>query len=185
MHQSAQDCRQEQIALWDSLHKGFGLDELVQDSSDNPLPKHPLPPQKPRRAAEQEDRRVAHGAASTWSCEKIPSPAFPPPPSYEEDMEGPNVAQSPQSPDGQEHHVPHNYEEEEASPDNDYQPQEQLQYDDVSMDEGEDDLPEDQREATALPEATKEAMGLKESPAAYVPKSPKYVRTVKTRAHKI
>ena len=44
------------------------------------------------------------------------------------------------------------------------------------MDEGEDDLPEDQREATALPEAPKEAMGLKESPATYVPKSPKYVR---------
>ena len=91
-------------------------------------------------------------------------------------MEGPNVAQSPQSPDGQEHHAPHNYEEEEASPDNDYQPQGQLQYDDVSMDEGEDDLPEDQREATALPEAPKETMGLKESPATYVPKSPKYVR---------
>ena len=91
-------------------------------------------------------------------------------------MEGPNVGQSPQNPDGQEHHAPHNYEEEEASPDNDYQPQGQLQYDDVSMDEGEDDLPEDQREATALPEAPKEAMGLKESPATYVPKSPKYVR---------
>ena len=44
------------------------------------------------------------------------------------------------------------------------------------MDEGEDDLPEDQSEATALPEAPKEAMGLKESPATYVPKSPKYVR---------
>ena len=44
------------------------------------------------------------------------------------------------------------------------------------MDEGEDDLPEDQREATALPEAPKEAIGLKESPATYVPKSPKYVR---------
>ena len=161
---------------WGLPPQGFGLDELVQDSSDNPSMKHPLPPPNPRGAAEQEDRRVAHGAASTWSCENSPSPAFPPPPSYEEDMEGPNVAQSLQSPDGQEHHAPHNYEEEEASPDNDYQPQEQLQYDDVSMDEGEDDLPEDQREPTALPEAPKEAMGLKESPATYVPKSPKYVR---------
>ena len=41
------------------------------------------------------------------------------------------------------------------------------------MDEDEDDPPEDLRKAAALP---KEAMGLKESPAIYVPKSPKYVR---------
>ena len=41
------------------------------------------------------------------------------------------------------------------------------------MDEDEIDPPEDQRKATALP---KEAMGLKKSPATYVPKSPKYVR---------
>ena len=41
------------------------------------------------------------------------------------------------------------------------------------MDEDEDDSPEDLRKATALP---KEAIGLKESPANYVPKSPKYVR---------
>ena len=68
---------------------------------------------------------------------------------------------------------PHNYEEEETPQDNDYQPQGQLQYEDVSMDEDEDDPPEDQRKATALP---KEAIGLKESPATYIPKFPKYVR---------
>ena len=84
-----------------------------------------------------------------------------------------NMDQSPQSPDGQAHNAPHNYEEEETPQDNDYQPQGQLQYEDVSMDEDENDLPEDQRKATALP---KEAMGLKKSPATHVPKSPKYVR---------
>ena len=41
------------------------------------------------------------------------------------------------------------------------------------MDGDEDDSPEDLRKATALP---REAIGLKESPANYVPKSPKYVR---------
>ena len=41
------------------------------------------------------------------------------------------------------------------------------------MDEDEDDSPEDLRKATALP---KEAIELQESPANYVPKSPKYVR---------
>ena len=44
------------------------------------------------------------------------------------------------------------------------------------MDEDENDPPEDQRKATALP---KEAMGLKESPATYVPKSPKCMRDSK------
>ena len=44
------------------------------------------------------------------------------------------------------------------------------------MDEDKDDPPEDLRKATALP---KEAIGLKESPATYVPKSPKYVRDSK------
>ena len=41
------------------------------------------------------------------------------------------------------------------------------------MDEDEDDSPEDLKKATALP---RETIGLKESPANYVPKSPKYVR---------
>ena len=41
------------------------------------------------------------------------------------------------------------------------------------MDEDKNGPPEDQRKATVLP---KEAIGLKESPAMYVPKSPKYVR---------
>ena len=41
------------------------------------------------------------------------------------------------------------------------------------MDEDEEDSPEDLRKATALP---KEAIRLKESPANYVPKSPKYIR---------
>ena len=69
--------------------------------------------------------------------------------------------------------APHNYEEEETPQYDDYQPQGQLPYKDVSMDEDEEDPPEDLRKATALP---KEAIGLKESPANYVPKSPKYVR---------
>ena len=70
--------------------------------------------------------------------------------------------------------APHNYEEAEETPQyDDYQPQGQLPYEDVSMDEDEEDSPEDLRKATALP---KEAIGLKESPANYVPKSPKYVR---------
>ena len=80
-----------------------------------------------------------------------------------------NKDQGPQSSD-----APHNYKEEEETPqDDDYQPQGQLPYEDVSMDEDEDDSPEDLKKATALP---KEAIGLRESPACYVPKSPKYVR---------
>ena len=64
--------------------------------------------------------------------------------------------------------APHNYEGEEETPqDDDYQPQGQLPYENVSMDEDEDDSPEDLRKATALP---KEAIGLKESPGNYVPK---------------
>ena len=84
-----------------------------------------------------------------------------------------DMNQGPRSPDGQAHNALHNYEEEETPQDNDHQPQGQLQYEDVLMDEDENDRPEDQRKATALP---KEAIGLKESPATYVPKSPKYVR---------
>ena len=125
----------------------------------------------------QEDKRVAHGATSTWTSENPPSPAAPLPP-CEEDLEGHhmNMDQGPQSPDGQAHNAPHNYEEEETPQDNDYQPQGQLQYEDVSMDADKNDLPEDQRKATAMP---KEAMGLKVCPATYVPKSPKYVRNSK------
>ena len=123
----------------------------------------------------QEDKRVAQGATSTWTSEDPSSPAFPPPP-CEEDMEGlhMNMDQGPWSSDGQAHNAPHNYEGEEETPqDDDYQPQGQLPYEDVSMNEDEDDSPEDLRKATAWP---KEAIGLKESPATYVPKSPKYVR---------
>ena len=70
--------------------------------------------------------------------------------------------------------APHNYEGEEETPqDDDYQPQGQLPYEDVSMDEDDEDSPKDSRKAAALP---KEAIGLKESPANYVPKSPKYIR---------
>ena len=133
---------------------------------------YPLPPQDQRRAEAQEDMRVAHGATSTWTSENPPSLAFPPPPSCEEeDLEElhMNKDQGPRSSD-----APHNYEEEEETPqDDDYQSQGQLPYEDVSMDEDEEDSPEDLRKATALP---KEAIELKESPANYVPKSPKYVR---------
>ena len=135
---------------------------------------YPLPPQDQRRAEVQEDMRVAHGATSTWTSENPPSFAFPPPPSCEEeDLEElhMNKDQGPRSSD-----APHNYEEEETPQYDDYQPQGQLPYEDVSMDEDEEDSPEDLRKATALP---KEAIGLKESPANYVPKSPKYVRDSK------
>ena len=161
-------------ACWGLPPQNFGFDEFTNDPCDNHFMEYTLPPQDLRRAEAQEDKRVAHGATSTWNSENPPSPAFPPPPSREEGVEGlhMNMEQSPQSPDGQAHNAPHNYEE-ETPQDNDYQPQGQLQYEDVSMDEDENDPPEDQRKATALP---KEAMGLKESPATYVPKSPKYVR---------
>ena len=140
---------------------------------------YPLPPQDLRRAEAQEDKRVAHRATSTWTSENPPSPEFSPPPSCEEeDLEGlhMNRNQGPLSPDGQVHSDPHNYEKEETLQDNDYQPQGQLQYEDVSMDEDENDPPEGQKEAEA---PLKEAMGLKESPATYVSKSPKYVRDSK------
>ena len=155
--------------------QNFGFDEFTNDPCDNHSMEYPLPPQDLRRAEAQEDKRVAHGATSTWTSENPPSPAFPQPPSCEEDTEGlhMNMDQSPQSPDGWAHNAPHNYEEEETTQDNDYQPQGQLQYEDVSMDEDKNDPPEDQRKVTTLP---KEAIGLKESPATYVPKSPKYVR---------
>ena len=162
-------------ACWGLPPQNFGFDVFTNDPCDNHSMEYPLPPQDLRRAEVQEDKRVAHGATSTWTSENPLSPAFPPPPSCEEDMERlhMNMDQSPQSPDGQAHNVPHNYEEEETPQDNDYQPQGQLQYEDVSMDEDENDPSEDQRKVTALP---KEVLGLKESPATYVPKSPKYVK---------
>ena len=163
-------------AHWGLPPQSFGFDEFTNDPCDNHPMEYSLSPQDQRRAEAQEDKRVARGATSTWTSENPPSPAFPPPPSCkEEDLEElhMNKDQGPQSSDGQAHNAPHNYEEGETPQDNDYQPQGQLQYEDVSMDEDENDPPEDQRKATALP---KEAIGLKESPATYVSKSPKYVR---------
>ena len=165
-------------ARWGLPPQSFGFDEFTNDPCDNHSMEYSLPPQDLKRAETQEDKRVAHGATSTWTSENPSSPAFPPPPSCEEDLEGlhMNMDQGPWSSDGQAHNAPHNYEEEETPQDNDYQPQGQLQYEDVSMDEDEDDPPENQRKATALP---KEAIGLNESPATYIPKSPKYVRDSK------
>ena len=163
-------------ARWGLPPQSFGFDEFTNDPCDKPPMEYSLPLQDQRRAEAQEDKRVARGATSMWTSENSPSPAFPPPPSCEEeDLEElhMNKDQGSQSPDGQAPNAPHNYEEEETPQDNDYQPQGQLPYEDVSMDEDEDDPPEDLRKATALP---KEAIGLKESPATYVPKSPKYVR---------
>ena len=157
---------------WGLPPQSFGFDEFTNDPCDKPPMEYSLSPQDQRRAEAQEDKRVACGATSTWTSENPPSPAFPPPPSCEEeDLEElhMNKDQGPQSSD-----APHNYKEEEETPqDDDYQPQGQLPYEDVSMDEDEDDSPEDLKKATALP---KEAIGIRESPAAYVPKSPKYVR---------
>ena len=91
-------------------------------------------------------------------------------------MERPNPEddQSPQSPDGQAYDGPQFHYEEEAPQESGPQPQ--PQYEDISMDEEEGELPEDQRGAQALPLAPREAMGIKASPAAYVPQSPKYIR---------
>ena len=57
-----------------------------------------------------------------------------------------NKDQGPRSSD-----APLNYEEEETPQYDNYQPQGQLPYKDVSMDEDEEDSPEDLRKATALP----------------------------------
>ena len=134
-------------------------------------------PHKTRGEQKRKKTREWHEGPHPHGPVRIPpSPAFPPPPSCEEeDLEElhMNKDQGPRSSDGQAPNAPHNYEEEETPQDNDYQPQGQLPYEDVSMDEDEDDPPEDLRKAAALP---KEAIGLKESPATYVPKSPKYVR---------
>ena len=157
---------------WGLPPQSFGFDEFTNDPCDKSPMECSLSPQDQRRAEAQEDKRVACGATSVWTSENPPSPTFSPPPSCEEeDLEElhMNKDQGPRS-----QGAPHNYEEEEETPqDDDYQPQGQLPYKDVSMDEDEDDSPEDLRKAPALP---KEAIGLKESPANYVPKSPKYVR---------
>ena len=93
-------------------------------------------------------------------------------------MERPNPEddQSPQSPDGQAYDKSQSHGKEDAPQDGGPQPQEEPQYKDISMDEEEDELPEDQQGAQALPVALKEAMGIKASPAAYAPQSPKYIR---------
>ena len=152
-------------AHWGLPTQSLGFEEFTNEPCDEPSMEYPLPPQDQRRAEEQEDMRVAHGATSTWTSENPPSLAFPPPPSCEEeDLEElhMNKDQGPRSSD-----APQSHEKEETPQDNDYQSQGQSQYED------EEDSPEDLRKATALP---KEAIGLKESPANYVPKSPKYIR---------
>ena len=141
-------------ARWGLPPQSFGFEEFTNDPCDKPSMEYPLPPQDQRRAEAQEDMRVARGATSTWTSENPPSLAFPPPPSCkEEDLEElhMNKNQGPRSSD-----APHNYEEEETPQYDDYQPQGQLPYEDVSMDEDEEDSPEDLRKAAALP---KEAIG--------------------------
>ena len=158
-------------ARWGLPPQSLGFEEFTNDPCDVPSMEHPLPPQDQRRAEAQEDMREAHGATSTWTSENPPSLAFPPPPSCEEeDLEELHMSkdQGPRSPD-----APQSNEKEKTPQDNNYQPQGRSQYEDVSMDEDEEDSPEDLRKATALP---KEAIGLKESPANYVPKPPRYVR---------
>ena len=93
-------------------------------------------------------------------------------------MERPNPEddQSQQSPDEQAYDKSQSSGKEEAPQDGGPQPQEGPQYEDISMDEEEDELPEDQQAAPALPVAPREAMGIKASPAAYAPQSPKYIR---------
>ena len=158
-------------AHWGLPPQSLGFEEFTNDPCDIPSMEHPLPPQDQRRAEAQEDMRAAHGATSTWTSENPPSLAFPPPPSCEEeDLEELHMSkdQGPRSPD-----APQSNEKEKDPQDNNYQPQGRSQYEDVSMDEDEEESPEDLRRAIALP---KEAIGLKESPANYVPKPPRYVR---------
>ena len=158
-------------ARWGLPPQSLGFEEFTNEPCEEPSMEYPLPPQDQRRAEAKEDMRLAHGATSTWTSENPPSLAFPPPPSCEEeDLEKlhMNKDQGPRSSD-----APQSQEKEETPQDNDYQFQGQSQYEDVSMDEDEEDSPEDLRKATASP---KEAIGLKESPANYVPKSPKYIR---------
>ena len=133
-------------ARWGLPPQSFGFDKFMNDPCDKPPMEYPLPPQDQRRAEAQEDMRVACGATSTWTSENPPSLAFPPPPSCkEEDLEELHMNQDlgPRSSG-----APHNYEGEEETPqDDDYQPQGQLPYENVSMDEDEDDSPEDLRKA--------------------------------------
>ena len=158
-------------ARWGLPPQSLGFEEFTNEPCEEPSMEYSLPPQDQRRAEAKEDMRLAHGATSTWTSENPPSLAFPPPPSCEEeDLEKlhMNKDQGARSSD-----APQSHEKEETPQDNDYQFQGQSQYEDVSMDEDEEDSPEDLRKATASP---KEAIGLKESPANYVPKSPKYIR---------
>ena len=155
-------------AHWGLPPQSLGFEEFTNEPCDEPSMEYPLPPQDQRRAEAQEDMRVAHEATSTWTSENHPSLAFPPPPSCEEeDLEELHMDkdQGPRSSD-----APQSHEKEKTPQDNDYQSQGQSQYEDVSMDEDKEDSPEDLRKATAL---LKEAIGLKESPANYVPQIPK------------
>ena len=163
---------------WGFLPQDYGHNDFQDDPCDNYSMNCPVPPQDPRRSEVQEDRRVAQGAMSTWTSERSPSPFFPPPPPCEEAMERPNPEddQSPQSPDEQAYDNIQSRGKEEAPQDGGPQPQEGPQYENISMDEEEDELPEDQQGAQALSVAPKEAMGIKASPAAYAPQSPKYIR---------
>ena len=67
-------------AHWGLPPQNFGFDEFTNDPCDNHSMEYPLPPQDLRRAEVQEDKRVAHGATSTWNSENPLSPAFPHPP---------------------------------------------------------------------------------------------------------
>ena len=87
---------------WGLPPQSFGFDEFTNDPCDKPPMEYSLSPQDQRRAEAQEDKRVARGATSMWTSENPPSPAFPPPPSCEEeDLEElhMNKDQGPQSSD--------------------------------------------------------------------------------------
>ena len=163
---------------WGFFPQDYGHNDFQEDPCDNHSMNCPVTPQDLRRSEVQEDRRVAQGATSTWTSERPPSPFFPPPPPCEEAMERPNTEdnQSPQSPDEQANDKSQPSGKEEAPQDGGPQPQDGPQYEDISMDEEEDELPEDQQAAPALSVAPREAMGIKASPAAYAPQSPKYIR---------
>ena len=151
---------------WGFIPKDYGSNDFQDDPCDNHPMNCPVPPQDPRRSEVQEDRRVAQGATSTWTSERPPSLFFPPPPPCEEAMERPNPEddQSPQSPDGQAYDKSQSHGKEDGP-----QPQEEPQYEDISMDEEEDELPEGQQGAQALPVAPQRGHGNKGQPSSICP----------------
>ena len=74
---------------WGFLSQDYGHNDFQEDPCDNHSMNCPVTPQDPRRSEVQEDRRVAQGAASTWTSERPPSPFFPLPLHVRKPWKGP------------------------------------------------------------------------------------------------